>query len=222
MRVILITGDQLRHTWMAHQLAQTTNWALSVYQDPARKNTLEQTKIEMELLEPPYYPPPLPRAWFGKPDLVLFFGCKLIDTTQFTCPVLNLHLGLSPYYRGSGTNFWALHNGEPEAVGATIHIATHQVDGGPILAQCRPDNLQPEDSIHHIGIKALMAAVKILPQVVDKPAQPQNLTIGKVYKRKDYTPEALRQAEWQLEQGIVAKYLSQKAKRDARYPIVGV
>lgn len=220
VRVILITGDQLRHKWVAWELARTTDWALSVFCDPARPNTPAQNVTELKLLEPAFYEPPLPRAWPGQPDLVLLYGCKIIPTAQFTCPVINLHLGLSPYYRGSGTNFWALHNGEPEAVGATIHIATNQVDGGPILAQVRPGTLAPEDGIHEVGIKALMAAVRVLPDVVHRPAQPQDLAIGRVYKRKDYTEEARRQAEWRLEQGMIASYLKHKAKRDARYPIV--
>lgn len=216
-----MTGDQLRHKWVAWELARTTDWALSVYCDPARPNTPAQNATELKLLEPPYYEPSLPRAWPGQPDLVLLYGCRIIPTAQFTCPVINLHLGLSPYYRGSGTNFWALHNGEPEAVGATIHHATNQVDGGPILAQVRPDNLAAAtDGIHEIGIKALMAAVKILPSVVHRPAHPQDLSLGKVYRRKDYTDEARRQAEWRLNHGLLDSYLTNKAKRDARYPII--
>lgn len=228
MRVVLITGDQLRHRWVASELAKT-GWALSVYQDPARKNTVQQQVIEATLLEPPYYTPPLPHAWPGQPDLVLFYGCKLIDVTQFRCPVINLHLGLSPYYRGSGTNFWALHDGKPELVGATIHLATNEVDAGPILAQVRPRDLSPEDDIHTVGIKALKAGVKKLPSVVMSRVQtgwcpPETLWMhkqpGRLCKRKDYTPEAQAHCEQQLADGLLATYLNHKADRDALYPIV--
>ena len=34
--------------------------------------------------------------------------------------ILNLHLGISPYYKGSGTNYFPLVNNEPQYVGATF------------------------------------------------------------------------------------------------------
>lgn len=223
MRVVLITGDQLRHQWVAWQLAKE-GWALSVFCDAARPNTPAQTVIEARLLEPPFHSPRLPNAWPGHPDVVLFYGCRLIDVKQFQCPVINLHLGLSPYYRGSATNLWALYDGKPECVGATIHLATNQVDAGPILAQVRPE-LAPTDGMHEVGIKALMAAVRIWPAVIRQhlkgplQGQPQDITVGKLCKRKDYTPKAASQTEARLGAGLLPAYLADKARRDAVYPI---
>src|SRR5271168_1980819 len=34
---------------------------------------------------------------------------------------VNIHIGVSPYYRGSSCNFWAMYDGRYEMVGATIH-----------------------------------------------------------------------------------------------------
>ena len=64
-------------------------------------------------------------------DRLQLFGCSIIrepllDT--YAQETINIHLGLSPYYRGAATNFWPLVNGEPECVGATIHVAT--LEGG--------------------------------------------------------------------------------------------
>jgi len=57
-----------------------------------------------------------------RPDVVLVFGTSLLKQPiidSFPGRIINVHLGLSPYYRGAGTNFWPLVNGEPEFCGAT-------------------------------------------------------------------------------------------------------
>ena len=46
---------------------------------------------------------------------------------------LNIHLGISPYYRGTDCNFWALYDNNPHLVGATIHLLSKGLDNGPIL-----------------------------------------------------------------------------------------
>ena len=51
---------------------------------------------------------------------------------------INLHIGLSPYYRGSACNFWALYDNKPNYVGATIHLLDHNIDSGNILFTCVP------------------------------------------------------------------------------------
>ncbi len=51
---------------------------------------------------------------------------------------LNIHLGTSPYFRGSACNFWAVYDGYPEYVGATIHYLTKGLDSGPMLFHALP------------------------------------------------------------------------------------
>jgi len=74
------------------------------------------------------------------PDLIVAYGCSLIREpllSHFQGRLLNVHLGLSPYYRGTGTNFWPLVKGEPELVGATFMHMDQGVDTGAILHQIR-------------------------------------------------------------------------------------
>ena len=55
----------------------------------------------------------------ARPDVVLVFGTGILRQpllSTFDGRVINIHLGLSPYYRGAGTNFWPLVNREPEYV----------------------------------------------------------------------------------------------------------
>ena len=48
-------------------------------------------------------------------------------------------MGISPQYRGSSTNFWAMYHGRYECVGATIHRLTKGLDSGPIYCHSYPD-----------------------------------------------------------------------------------
>jgi len=74
------------------------------------------------------------------PDLVVCYGSSIIREpllSAFPKRFLNIHLGLSPYYRGSGTNFWPLVNGEPEYVGVTFMHIDAGVDTGEVIHQMR-------------------------------------------------------------------------------------
>ena len=47
-------------------------------------------------------------------------------------------MGISPYYRGSACNFWALYDKNPQFVGATIHYLSEGLDDGDILFHVLP------------------------------------------------------------------------------------
>lgn len=76
-------------------------------------------------------------------DLYLVFGSSFIKGWLIDELVekgaVNIHMGLSPYYRGSSCNFWALYDDNPAFVGATIHLLSTGLDNGPGLFQVRPD-----------------------------------------------------------------------------------
>ncbi|MDG2060680.1 MAG: formyltransferase family protein [SAR86 cluster bacterium] len=75
-------------------------------------------------------------------DIYIVFGASYIKgwlaeylTSKNT---INIHMGVSPYYRGSSCNFWALYDENPSYVGATIHKLSKGLDNGPILYHCLP------------------------------------------------------------------------------------
>ena len=51
----------------------------------------------------------------------------------------NIHMGTSPYYRGSSCNFWACYDGKYDYVGATVHRLSKGLDSGPILFHAFPE-----------------------------------------------------------------------------------
>ena len=74
---------------------------------------------------------------FLQSDLYIVFGSSYIkgSLAKFLCKknALNIHMGISPYYRGADCNFWAMHDGNSNLVGATIHLLSEGLDSGPIL-----------------------------------------------------------------------------------------
>jgi folate-dependent phosphoribosylglycinamide formyltransferase PurN len=158
------------------------------------------------------------------PDLVLVFGTGLLSrgiTDRFGGRIVNLHLGLSPYYRGSGTSFWPLVNREPEYVGATIHYLDAGIDTGPIIAHVRP-LIVAGDGPHDIGNKTIVAGAEALADAARAfgraplPATAQGAGGGRLYQRKDFSADAVLRLYEQFETGMIEEYLAHKAARDAR------
>ena len=74
---------------------------------------------------------------FLKSDVYVVFGSSYIkgELVNFLVKqkAINIHAGVSPYYRGTDCNFWALYDDNPHLVGATIHMLSKGLDSGPIL-----------------------------------------------------------------------------------------
>lgn len=161
------------------------------------------------------------------PDYIILFGTSIITNEllkAFPNRFINLHLGLSPWYKGSATNLFPLIDGKPELVGATLHLATAEVDAGGILHQLRPE-LQKHDGLHDIGNKVILQAGNILPGVLKeyelgriKPLRQGNP--GKICRIKDLTTEKLKIAYRNIEEGLLDSYLINKKKFDAEFPVI--
>ena len=72
-----------------------------------------------------------------KSDLYIFFGSSYIKGPLVNFLIkkkaINIHMGISPYYRGADCNFWAMYDGNSHLVGATIHMLSKGLDSGAIL-----------------------------------------------------------------------------------------
>lgn len=163
----------------------------------------------------------------ARPDVVLVFGTGLLKRpllSRFPDRVLNIHLGLSPYYRGAGTNFWPLVNGEPEYVGATFMHLDAGVDTGPILHQMRA-RIFAGDTPHQIGNRLIGDMTAVYIEVIRRagalgpgiriPAPPG----ARVYRSRDFTPEAVETLYANFRGGLVDRYLAEQATRERRAPI---
>lgn len=154
---------------------------------------------------------------FG-PDACVVFGASIIKEPLLSLlPVgrtIDLHLGLSPYYRGSGTNFWPFVNAELEYVGSTLLHLDAGVDTGPVIAHVRPA-FEPGDTAHTVGCKVITASAEVLGRVLQRlrrgqalPRVPQWPVEGaRYYRGRDFTEEALQAYERNLAGGLVERHL---------------
>lgn len=149
-------------------------------------------------------------------DAVAVFGTNLIKRPlidRWPGRMVNMHLGLSPYYRGTATNFYPLLNEEPEYVGATIHLIDPGIDSGPILKHARPDIVE-SDRPHTIGCKAIVAGVRAMIDVLERleanrldPVAQWKVPNPKLYLRKDYHPRQVVELYHKLDDGLIEKYV---------------
>lgn len=157
-------------------------------------------------------------AW--KPDYIIVFGSSILKEEIINLMprkrIINMHLGLSPYYRGSGTNFWALYNKEPQCVGVTIHYLDKNIDSGEIIVQGRP-LIVIDDTPHSIGNKTIAAGVNLMIKLLKEieqgkeiKSQKQDLSSGKLYKFKDCEPAHIIELVEKWDNGLIRDYVRAK------------
>ncbi|PIQ91714.1 MAG: hypothetical protein COV70_02280 [Parcubacteria group bacterium CG11_big_fil_rev_8_21_14_0_20_39_22] len=252
---LILTSNGLRHAFVANLLQKNFNLVGVVAEEkPVRKSNLQTDIVnhlrERDLVENQYFGSfkgvfdnsnvlkiksgevndKRTVKWIldNNPDYIVLFGSGLIKSeilNIYKDKVINLHLGLSPYYRGTATNFWPIVYGEPECIGATIHLASEEIDGGEILSQKRPD-LSSGDSFHYIGCKAIMAGAECLISSIQKYEKGvikplhQDLGSGKLFRSSDMSKEAIAIAKINLDNLLLQKYLSNKKYLDSTKPII--
>lgn len=164
----------------------------------------------------------------ANPDLLVAYGCSIVREpllAAFPRRILNIHLGLSPYYRGSGTNYWPLVNRAPEYVGATFMYMDSGVDTGEIIHQIRA-RVAPGDTASQIGNRLIVDMAKVCAELVARfdqlQAVPQPIAnaTDRYYKKKDYTEESVAKLHANFAAGMVDEYLAQLDERCVRVPLV--
>lgn len=73
-----------------------------------------------------------------QPDIIIVNGTRIISKKILRCckaVFINMHVGITPAYRGSHGGYWALYNNDPEHFGTTIHMVDEGVDTGAVLKQ---------------------------------------------------------------------------------------
>ncbi len=104
-----------------------------------------------------------------QPDLVLLAGFMRILTAGFIRAfegrLLNIHPSLLPRYPGLDTHAKALANGDAEH-GASVHLVTEELDGGPVLLQASL-SVHADDDAQTLAARVMdEIETRIYPQVV--------------------------------------------------------
>lgn len=151
----------------------------------------------------------------SKIDVVLVFGTGLLSKPLLDflpAATFNLHLGLSPRYKGSATLFWPFYMFEPNHSGYTLHKITSKIDAGPVLSQGLPE-LKLGDGIHDVSCKTVIKAASDIRMLASNwqrhgriLAKPQNKS-GKLWLASDFRPHHLRNVYEVFENNVVDAYL---------------
>jgi len=162
------------------------------------------------------------------PDLIIVYGASIIKEellNHFPKKILNVHLGLSPYYRGTGTNFWPLVENLPQCVGATFMYIDAGIDTGEIIHQIRA-NYQYYDTPSTVGnrlIKDMSTVYCNLVDIIDElkaPVIPAFNSYRKLCKKKDFSEEAVSKLYYNFNTGMIEDYLKCKEERDNSFAII--
>ena len=157
------------------------------------------------------------------PDVMIVFGSSIIKKPLLSLSkknrFLNLHLGLSPYYKGNATNFWPFINNELEFLGSTILHIDSGIDTGDIITHVRP-KIENDDNVHTIGCKIIQESVVSLIKILTLVKEGKKLNRIKqwnvkerYYKIKDFDNDALSKYNLNLKNNIIDNYL----KKDKKY-----
>lgn len=143
-----------------------------------------------------------------QPDVIVVYGTAIIRSNIFSKAriiTLNMHTGLSPWYRGDSTLFWPVYFNEPDKLGVTVHQLVESVDGGAIAATAAVD-YEPGDREAELFAKGVRAGTRLYLDSVaaaldgSLECQPQDLSIGREFRWKDRTVAAERQVIARFEQ----------------------
>lgn len=152
------------------------------------------------------------------PDVVFIFGTGMIREPLYSClPKLkiNLHLGISPRYRGSATLFWPFYFLEPNWAGSTFHLITDEPDAGDIIHQSLP-TLEKGDTIHEVACKVVEQSAIDVRKIIDILESDNGLKLhkqkgtGKNFLTRDFIPQHLRVIYDLYNDDIVDQFLDKK------------
>lgn len=99
------------------------------------------------------------------PDVIVTVSCRLIGRqtlAALACPVINLHCGINPAYRGQMGGYWALALGDRGNFGATVHLVDAGTDTGATLFEVRPD-VSKRDTM--LTYPLLLTAAAVAPTI---------------------------------------------------------
>lgn len=156
------------------------------------------------------------------PDFISVFGSSILGEKiieLFPNRIINMHLGLSPFYRGSGTNFWPLYDEKPEYVGVTIHYLDKGIDTGNVIVQGRP-SIESGDTPHSIGNKTIIEGVRLMKETLKRFEKgelvegfKQDKSIGRLCLFNDCKPEHIIELKEKFDNGLIERYLNRIGKK---------
>lgn len=150
-------------------------------------------------------------------DIAFIFGANLIlEPVLSVLPEnkINMHLGLSPWYKGAATLFWPFYFLQPQFAGVTFHQIIENPDAGEIIHQCVPQLLKGQ-TIHEVGANCVIQSKNDITLLFNHWQKNKYFkgkiqkTSGRLWRSKyDFHPSHLRVVYDLYDDKIVDSYLS--------------
>ncbi|MEO9532818.1 MAG: formyl transferase [Crocinitomicaceae bacterium] len=102
-------------------------------------------------------------------DYIIINGTRILKKSllnEIKVPIVNIHTGITPKYRGVHGGYWALYQNEPELFGVTLHVVDEGVDTGTYIAQ-KVVKTAPKDNFKSYPTLQYLAGLDLLVQYQD-------------------------------------------------------
>jgi folate-dependent phosphoribosylglycinamide formyltransferase PurN len=141
----------------------------------------------------------------AKPEIIVVMGTCMIGRKIISSAphVLNIHTGLSPYYRGGNTNLWPIIENDYGFFGVTIHEMSLGIDSGDIIYTAQPE-VYPNDTFGRINCRCIKIGTNLMVRAIQQIEKGSCMTVKQWTKGKLFLGKHMN--------GYVAyKYFKKKA-----------
>ena len=152
-----------------------------------------------------------------KPACVLVYGTGLVRHPVLKAadsPVLNLHTGLSPFYRGVACYLWPLVDRRFDRLGVTVHDCVLELDAGGILGT-RTIDVERGDGVHDVFGKLVKSGAELYSELAKREIDgvpvtrtEQNLEAGREFRGWELGFTTEFRARWNLRRALASKRFS--------------
>ncbi len=241
MKYCILTSNQPRHEAFVSTMSKVIKPSFVVRE---KKPAFEKTKLEKEKLffsdaknnecnvfdvESKEINSEFVESLFDKytVDVCLVFGTSLLkrNILRKSENFLNIHTGLTQYYRGVESTFWALHDEKPERIGVTVHKMNLGIDRGKIYKQSKV-KIQSEDDIDSLFFKSCKAGFQILKENLSSiedfirgGVKLEKEELGKLYKKRDVNENLVKKLNENYNR-IIKNYIDNKDYRDKKLKLI--
>ncbi|MDZ7841060.1 MAG: formyl transferase [Gammaproteobacteria bacterium] len=196
-------------------------WATAQFEEVVGDRIVATTQKGESINDTPY----VERLAKCAPDIIAVMGTGLIGRRIIELPrlaAINQHAGLSPYYRGGGTNMWPIVNGEPQYCGVTVHRLTTGVDAGPIIHHGLPV-IEHDDNAHSINCKALLIGARLTVKAIRDVMEGRGVAVpqwrrGRLYNNRDINAWQYRRYHRAVDSGVIRNHVDRLQDGVVRFP----
>ena len=161
-----------------------------------------------------------------KYNISVDYGSGILEQSileAINCNVINIHGGVSPYFKGSSTLLYALLLCQPELAGMTVHSIDSGIDSGDIYRHILPtlhEKMRPTEVFAACQKQLIVEINEIIRGIISKKYLPQKQSIyGRTFMERDFRIEMLKNLYLNYEKGFLGNSINNINKNISKYKI---